>query len=292
MLDKDILNKVEDQILTIEINRPEKKNSMTIEMIIELTDLFKKANNQDDVRCVVITGTGDNFCSGIDLNSAGELFSQAHRDNKDLYSAKLDIDAINLFSPDTHLCMSIMGCYKPVIAAINGPAVGIGAAIILPMDYRLFSDNAKIAYPFTKRGVIPEAGASYFLPRIVSPTKAMDWLISGRLVPAQEALTAGLASSLHKPEELLPAAYALAKEIIANTSSISVALTRQLVWRMLATGHQLDEALAIEIAGLLSMGAGPEAQEGVKSFLERRPPQFPGKVSKDMPPFFPWWEKG
>ena len=283
------LTHIENNILTITINRPEKKNGMTIDMFFEMAELFNKANLDDSIRCIIVTGAGDYYCAGLDLSGGGGTINYPSF-TSDLYNADtLDIEKVNKLSPGTNLCKAIFGCYKPIIAVVNGNAAGSGASMLLPMDYRLVADTANFVFPFTKRGVTSEVAATWFLPRMVGTTKAMDWLISGRVIKAQEALESGMATSVHKQDELMPAAHAIAKEIIDKTSAVSVAVTRQLVWQGLA-GPKLDELLAAEMASIFFLGSGPEAKEGIESFLEKRLPQFPGKVSADMPPFFPWWQ--
>jgi enoyl-CoA hydratase/carnithine racemase len=281
-----ILTKVEDQILTVTFNRPDKKNSFTTEMMFALADIFKQANLDDDVRCIVVTGNGDYFCSGYDVSGGGSSFTALGSDN----ILANDTETINKNSPGSQVGLSIYGCYKPVIAAINGSAAGVGATMILPMDYRLVSENAKLGYVFTRRGVVPEAGSTWFLPRVVGMTKAMDWMISGRYVHPPEALESGLVSGIYNAEDLLPAAYAIAKDIVENTSAVAVACTRQLLWRM-AGEQDLAKATAVESSCFYSLANGPEAFEGVVSFLQKRLPKFPGKVTKDMPPVFSKWGK-
>ncbi len=283
-----VLTKLEDNVLTITLNRPDKLNAMTVEMMREISDIFIAANANDEIRCIVVTAAGDYFCAGTDLSGGGPAGNANRVGPAWLSQKQLDIDEINRESVDTKLPMSIYGCYKPVIGAINGPGVGIGSTMLLPMDFRIASDTAKFGFPFTRRGFVPEAGSSWFLPRIVSPTKAMDWLITGRMIDAKEAQESGLLTSVHKPEDVLPAAYAIAREIVTKTSSLSVAYTRQLAWRGLASSEP-DETMALEIALFMHSLLGADGKEGVQSFLEKRLPNFPGKLSKDTPPFFPWW---
>ena len=186
--------------------------------------------------------------------------------------------------------LRIYECLKPVIAAINGPAVGIGATMLLPMDIRLASDTARIGFVFARRGITPEACSSWFLPRLVGISRALEWTYSGRIFPAGEALAGGLVSAVHAPDALLPAARALAREIIDNAAPVSVALTRQMMWRMLGADHPM-EAHKIDSRSIYARGASPDAKEGVMAFLEKRPAQFASKVSSDMPAFFPWWKE-
>jgi enoyl-CoA hydratase/carnithine racemase len=284
MSDKDILTKIEDHVLTITINRPEKRNSITSDMLFTMANILREANLNDDIRCIVFTGTGDFYSSGTDLGAG--LTSRPHE------HGEIDLETINETSGHSQIALAIYGCYKPVIGAINGPAVGIGASMLALMDFRLMSETARLGFVFTRRGVVPEACCSWMLPKVVGLTKATDWMITGRLVEAKEALDSGFTSggTLYKPADLLPATYAIARDIVQNTSSLAVAYTRQLIWQHVGASDP-DKIAAIESAGIAHLTSGPEALEGVKSFFEKRPPQFPGKVSKDMPSFFPWWEK-
>jgi len=283
-----ILTHLEDNILTITINRPEKRNAIDMNTMHDLADIFKQVNLDDETRCVIVTGAGDYFCAGADISDGAKVFDSP--EIEDLLNGPYDKDAINRISPGSQVALSIYNCYKPVIAAINGPAAGIGATMILPMDYRLMSDTAKLGYVFTKRGIVPEAGSSWFLPRVVGMSKASDWLLSGRLIEPQEALDAGLVRGIYKPEDLLPAAKQIAQDLIATTSAVSVACTRQLLWKMSGPAD-LDDATALETTCFIDMATSPEAMEGMQSFLEKRPPQFPGKVTKNMPRLFKWWGK-
>lgn len=271
---------VEDGILTITLHRPEKLNAFTREMLSELLDAFDRADADDDVRCIIMTGAGRAFCAGADLSSGGSTFDADGRD-----------DRASGLHPDGggQLTLRIFELTKPIIAAINGPAVGVGVTMTLPMDIRLAADNAKFGFVFSRRGIVPEACSSYFLPRVVGINQALEWCYSGRVFPAQEAADHGLVRSLHAGDSLLPAAREIAREIADNTSAVSVALIRQMMWRMLGADHPM-EAHKIDSRGIYHMGRSADAREGVEAFLEKRPAQFPGKVSKDMPEFFPWWE--
>jgi enoyl-CoA hydratase/carnithine racemase len=224
-----------------------------------------------------VTGAGRGFCAGADVSSGGSSFD--HR-------------KAGAWHRDTggRVALRIFSSTKPVIAAINGPAAGVGASMTLPMDIRLASTSAKFGFVFARRGIVPESAASWFLPRAVGMQRAMEWVATGRVFGPEEALAAGLVRSVHPPEELLPAAYALAREIAENTSAISVALARQMMWRMLGephpmAAHRLDSRIMSQIGG------GPDPVEGVESFLAKRPPAFPGLVSKDMPAVYPWWQE-
>jgi len=271
---------VEDGILTITLHRPEKLNAFTRDMLSELLDAFDRADADDGVRCIIMTGAGRAFCAGADLSSGGSTFDADGRE-----------DRASGLHPDGggQLTLRIFELSKPIIAAINGPAVGVGVTMTLPMDIRLAADNAKFGFVFARRGIVPEACSSYFLPRVVGINQALEWCYSGRVFPAQEAADHGLVRSLYAADALLPAAREIAREIADNTSAVSVALIRQMMWRMLGADHPM-EAHKIDSRGIYHMGRSADAREGVEAFLEKRPAQFPGKVSKDMPEFFPWWE--
>jgi len=225
-----------------------------------------------------VTGAGRAFCAGADLGSGGQTFDSSRQEAIDDHR-----DGGGL------LTLRIFECRKPVIAAINGPAVGVGITMTLPMDVRLASTSARMGFVFAKRGIVPEAASSWFLPRIVGISQAMEWVSTGRIFQAEEALAGRLVSRVLPPDDLLPAARALATEIAENTSAVSVALSRQLLWRMLGADHPM-EAHRIDSKAIFSMGRSPDAYEGVSSFLEKRPPHFQMKVSSDLPPFFPWWK--
>jgi enoyl-CoA hydratase/carnithine racemase len=272
---------VADGILTLTLHRPEKLNAFTREMLSEMIDAFDRADADDAVRCIIVTGEGRAFCAGADLSSGGSTFDADGRD-----------DRASGLHPDGggQLTLRIFELTKPIIAAINGPAVGVGVTMTLPMDIRLAADNAKFGFVFSRRGIVPEACSSYFLPRVVGINQALEWCYSGRVFPAQEALEHGLVRSLHDGASLLPAAREIAREIADNTSAVSVALIRQMMWRMLGADHPM-EAHKVDSRGIYHMGRSADAREGVEAFLEKRPAQFPGKVSKDLPEFYPWWEQ-
>ncbi|MEQ8486342.1 MAG: crotonase/enoyl-CoA hydratase family protein [Pseudomonadales bacterium] len=271
---------VEDGILTLTLSRPEKLNAFTRDMLTEMLDAFDRADADDDVRAIIVTGEGRAFCAGADLSSGGNTFNADGRGDRES-GPHPDGGGI--------LTLRIYELKKPIIAAINGPAVGVGVTMTLPMDIRLAADVAKFGFVFARRGIVPEACSSYFLPRVVGINQALEWCYSGRVFPAQEAFERGLVRSLHAKDELLPAARAIAREIADNTSAVSVALLRQMMWRMLGADHPM-EAHKVDSRGIYHLGRGADAREGVESFLEKRPARFPGRVSKDMPEFFPWWE--
>ena len=277
---QEIAYEVADGVLTITLDRPDRLNAFTIRMHKELVDAFDRADADDDVRVVVVTGRGRGFCAGADLGG-----DQADSGDEERTTFDRDDDPTAFRDEGGIVSLRIFECKKPVIAAINGPAVGVGITMTLPMDVRLASDTAKIGFVFARRGIVPEACSSWFLPRVVGISRAMEWVATGRVFLADEALAAGLVRSVHPPDELLPAAYALAREIADNTSSISVALSRQMLWRMLGADHPMA-AHRVDSRGVLATGASPDAREGVLAFLQKRPAVFPGKVSTDLPDIF------
>ena len=274
----DIKYEIADRALTITLNRPEKLNAYTARMQAELLDALERADADDDVRVVVFTGAGRAFCAGADLSSGSGTFDFSQRPE----SMAEHRDG------GGRVALRIFESKKPVIAALNGAAVGVGATMTLPMDVRIASSAARFGFVFARRGVVPEACSSWFLPRIVGISRAAEWVYSGRVFGADEALAGGLVSRVVAPEELLPAAYALAREIADNTSAVSVALSRQMLWRMLGADHPM-EAHRIDSKGIYCMGASPDAAEGIASFKEKRAPRFTMRASQDMPPYYPWW---
>ena len=275
-----ILYEVEDSILTITLNRPEALNAFNNEMLFELIDACDKADADDDVKAIIITGAGRGFCAGADLSGGGNAFDYDSREDK---GSGLSRDG------GGRLTLRLYELNKPIIAAINGPAVGVGVTMTLPMDIRLASTSAKFGFVFARRGIVPEACSSYFLPRVVGISKALEWCYSGKVFPASEAMNGGLLRSLHEPEDLLVEARKIAAEIRDNTSAVSITLVRHMMWKMLGADHPM-EAHKIDSRGIYHRGKSPDSKEGVVSFLEKRPAEFPGKVSTDMPEFFPWWE--
>jgi len=277
-----ITYEVADRIATITLHRPDQLNAFTGTMMREVIDAFDRVDADDDVRVVIVTGAGRGFCAGADLSSGGETFSKGGSDEIP-EDVGIPRDGGGLVS------LRIFECAKPVIGAINGAAVGVGVTMTLPMDIRLASEHAKFGFVFARRGIVPEACSSWFLPRLVGISQAAEWCYSGRVFPASEALAGGLVRSVHPADELLPAARAIAAEIADNTAPVSVALTRQMLWRMLGAAHPMD-AHKVDSRGILSRGASPDAREGVVSFLEKRPPEFPVKVSDGLPDIFPSYE--
>ena len=277
-----IAYEVADRVATITLDRPQALNAYTDRMRDEIVDAFDRIDADDGVRVVVITGRGRGFCAGADLSSGGDTFDTRREGAAGAVGRWRDGGG--------QISLRVFRSLKPVIAAINGPAVGVGVTMTLPMDIRLASETARFGFVFARRGLVPEACSSWFLPRVVGIGRAMEWVATGRVFPATEALDAGLVRSVHPPDELLPAAYALAAEIAENTSAVSLALSRQMLWRMLGESHPMA-AHRLDSRAISSLGATPDAYEGVQSFLEKRPPRFPGRVSADLPSFFPWWEE-
>lgn len=288
---------VKDNILTLTLHRPDKLNAFTGQMMFEMIDAFDKADADDDVRAIVVTGEGRAFCAGADLSAGAKTFDYAAREDRPekantpvMANGDIDWSHESVRDGGGRLTLRIFESMKPVIGAINGPAVGVGVTMQLPMDVRLASENAKFGFVFARRGIVPEACSSYFLPRVVGISQALEWTYTGRVFGAEEALKGGLVRSIHKPEELLPAAYEIAREIVDNTAAVSVSLTRQMLWRMLGADHPM-EAHKIDSRAIYARGASADAKEGVMSFLEKRPANYPCKVSKDMPSFYPWWQE-
>lgn len=275
-----IATDVSDRVLTITLNRPEKLNAFTAQMRDELIAAFDLADADDDVRAVIVTGAGRAFCAGADLSQGGKTFDYANRDDREAEDIRRDGGG--------RVTLRIFDCKKPVIAAVNGPAVGIGMTMQLPMDIRLASTEARFGFVFSRRGVVPEAASSWFLPRVVGISRALEWTYSGRVFPASEALEGGLVREVLAPDDLVPRAREIAREIAENTSAVSVAMIRQMMWKMLGADHPM-EAHQVDSRGMTYMGANADAKEGVTSFLEKRPARFTMKPSTDMPDFYPWW---
>ncbi len=277
-----IIYSVDEHIATITLNRPDQLNAFTGTMMRELVAAFDEIDADDEVRVVIVTGAGRGFCAGADLSGGGDTFAAGGSDVKTSVEG-VPRDGGGIVS------LRIFDCTKPVIAAINGPAVGVGVTMTLPMDFRLASDNAKFGFVFARRGILPEACSSYFLPRLVGISQATEWCYTGRVFGPQEAKEGRLVRSVHAPDDLLPAARAIAKEIVDNTAPVSVALTRQMLWRLLGADHPMD-AHRVDSRGIAARGKSADAREGVTSFLEKRSPVFPVKVSDGLPDIFPGWE--
>jgi enoyl-CoA hydratase/carnithine racemase len=269
-----------DRVLTITLDRPDRLNAFTPTMQHELIEAFDRADADDDVRAVVVTGAGRAFCAGADLEKGGETFDWRSRQPGD----EVPRDG------GGQVALRIFDSTKPVIAAINGPAVGVGITMTLPMDVRLAAEGAKIGFVFTRRGIVPEACSSWFLPRIVGISQAMEWVATGRVFTAEEALAGGLVRSVHAPDEVLSAAHALAREIADNAAPVSVALGRRMLWTMLGADHPMAAHRA-DSRAMLSRGQSEDAREGVTSFLEKRQPKFTDRVSAGLPDIFPGREE-
>ncbi|HUB74999.1 MAG TPA: crotonase/enoyl-CoA hydratase family protein [Solirubrobacteraceae bacterium] len=267
-----------DGALTITLNRPERLNAWTQQMGLEIRHALDRADGDDEVRAVIFTGAGRGFCAGADLAGGGDTFD----------ARKREAVAGERRDNGGELTLRIFDSKKPVIAAINGPAVGVGATMTLPMDVRLAADDARIGFVFARRGIIPEACSSWFLPRVVGISRAMEWVATGRVFSAQEALEGGLVRSLHPKDQLLDAARALAREIAENTAPVSVALARQLMWRMLGAEHPMYAHRA-DSRGMVARGQSADAVEGITAFLEKRPARFPDRVSEGLPDVMPGW---
>ena len=268
-----------DGVLTITLNRPDRLNAWTPTMGAELIAAFDAADADDAVRAIIVTGAGRGFCAGADLQGGGATFDWREREGG---GDGIPRDGGGRFT------LRVFDCTKPVIAAINGPAVGVGATMTLPMDIRLAADSARIGFVFAQRGIVPEACSSWFLPRAVGISRAMEWVSTGRVFSAQEALDGGLVRSLHPADELLAAARALATEIAQNTAPVSVAVARRMMWRMLGAEHPMMAHRA-DSRGMFYRGQSADAAEGITSFLEKRPARFPDRVSDGLPDIMPTW---
>ncbi len=274
-----IATEIEDRILTITLHRPDRLNAFNSTMLEELLRALDDADADDEVRAILFTGAGRGYCAGADLGRGGGTFDGGPEEEDAEHRDGGGILTLRLFE-----------CKKPVIAAINGPAVGVGITMTLPMDIRIASDKARIGFVFARRGIVPEACSSWFLPRLVGISQAMEWVATGRVFSAQEALEGGLVSRVVSPEDLMPTARAIAAEIAENTSAVSVCLARHLLWKMLGADHPM-EAHKLDSRAIRWMGRSADAYEGVSSFLEKREASFRMSASKDLPEFFPWWEE-
>jgi len=274
-----LLTEVRDRVMTVTLNRPDRLNAFTTQMMFDWLDVLDAIDADDEVRAVVVTGAGRGFCAGADLGGGGKTFDASRAEKIDEHR-----------DGGGRVTLRIFECKKPIIAAVNGAAVGVGATMTLPMDVRIASEDARFGFVFARRGIVPEAASSWFLPRVVGISQAMEWVATGRVFGAAEALAGRLVSRVVPPAELLPAAHALAREIADNTSAISVALARQMLWKMLGADHPM-EAHKVDSQAIFSMGRSPDAYEGVQSFLEKRPARFTMKASSEMPAFFPWWKE-
>ena len=278
---QDITYDVSDGIATITLNRPDKMNAFTGRMMHEIIDALDMTDSDDAVKAVIFTGAGRAYCAGADLSSGGDTFSKGGSDVQTKQGVPRDGGGL--------VALRIFESLKPVIGAINGAAVGVGVTMTLPMDIRLASDGAKFGFVFAKRGIVPEACSSYFLPRIVGIQRATEWVFTGRVFTAQEALEGGLVRSVHAPDDLVGVARGLAREIDDNTAPVSVALSRRMLWRMLGASHPM-EAHRVDSRGIMERGRSADSREGVTSFLEKRAAVYPDLVSNGLPDIFPDWE--
>ena len=276
-----VRTEVRENSLIIYLSREERMNAFTLTMQQEIVKVLDDAEENDDIKAIIFTGDGKAYCAGADLSSGGDTF-----DNRKGREKTNDVvrDSGGL------LTLRLFKCKKPLIAAVNGAAVGIGATMLLPMDTRICSDQARFGFVFAKRGIVPEAASSWFLPRLIGINKALELCYTGKIISAEEAKEVRLVSEILNQDKLIDRALEIAKEFTAESSQISIALTRQMMWRMLGADDPM-EAHKIDSRAVFELGQSGEAIEGVNSFLEKRPPSFPGKVSKDMPSFFPWWDE-
>jgi len=278
---------VADGVATLTLNRPDKLNAFTPQMRQEMIAAFDAVDRDDAVRAVIVTGAGRAFCAGSDLSAGGQSFDYAQRHD----AAREELRVGDVYRDGGGLVsLRIYRCLKPVIAAVNGAAVGVGVTMQLPMDIRLASTDARFGFVFARRGITPEAASSWFLPRLVGLQTALEWCFTGRVFSAQEALERGLVRSLHAPHELLGAARALAREIAEHSAPVSVALTRQMLWRLAGAAHPMA-AHRIDSRAIQARGQAADAREGVSAFLDKRAAVWPDRVSADMPAFFPWGEE-
>jgi enoyl-CoA hydratase/carnithine racemase len=278
---------IANKVAVLTLNRPERMNAFTGQMMLDVIAAFDHTDGNDDVGAVIMTGAGRAFCAGADLSEGAKTFDYDNRSDRPEKGELGSIDRLR--DGGGRMTLRMFESLKPIIGAINGAAVGVGATMQLPMDIRIASKAARFGFVFARRGIVPEACSSWFLPRLVGVSKALEWCYSGRIFEADEAFAAGLVRSIHEADALMPAAHAIAREIVDNTAPVSIALTRQMMWRMLGADHPM-EAHKIDSRGVYSRGQSPDAREGVVSFLEKRAPTFTANVSSDMPEFFPWWE--
>jgi enoyl-CoA hydratase/carnithine racemase len=282
-----LLYSVEDGIATITLNRPDRMNALNLLMVSELLAVFDHTDADDAVRAVIVTGAGDRaFCAGADLSTGEDTFAYQHKSGPE---QRLIVNGVYRDSGG-RIALRIFNSLKPVIGAVNGAAVGFGATVLLPMDIRIAADTARFGFVFVRRGILPETTSTWFLPRIVGISTALEWCYAGRLVGSPEALQRNLVSAVHPPTELMAAARALARSFLESSSPVAVSLTRQMMWRMLGSDHPM-EAHKIESRGLTARGNSADAKEGISAFVEKRSAHFPDRVSSDMPSFYPWWQE-
>jgi len=277
---EELLYSVKQRVATVTLHRPDKLNAFTRRMRDDLIEALTRADEDDEVRVVIVTGAGRAFCAGADLSAGSATFDYARR----------GVEEEERRDGGGRVSLRLYSMKKPVIAAVNGPAVGVGVTMTLPMDIRIASSAARFGFVFARRGIVPEACSSWFLPKVVGLSQAAEWLYTGRVFDAAEALAGGLVSRVVPPDELLPAANAIAREIADNTSGVAVALARQMLWRMAGADHPM-EAHKVDSRGIAAMGASADVAEGIAAFKEKRAPRFTMKPSADMPDFYPWWEE-
>jgi enoyl-CoA hydratase/carnithine racemase len=278
---QEIAYEVADQVATITLDRPDRMNAFTPRMMHELIEAFDQVDADDDVRVAIVTGRGRAFCAGADLGGGGSTFDAGTSPKRAPGTVPRDAGG--------RVTLRIFDCTKPVIAAMNGSAVGIGVTMTLPMDIRILADHAKVGFVFASRGITPEAASSWFLPRIVGISQALEWCLTARLFGAEEALAGGLVRSIHPADEVLDVARGLAAEIATNAAPVSAALTRQLLWRMLGADHPM-EAHKVDSRAIYSTGRAADSREGITAFLEKRPAAWTMSPSRDLPDWYPWWE--
>ena len=290
-----LLYDIEDNILTITLNRPDKLNAFNFQMQNDLIKAFDEADKDDNVKAIIVTGAGRGFCAGADLSAGARTFDFESRDDRsDKQGAVLKNGEIDWSNPSIRdggglVTLRIFDCLKPVISACNGPAVGVGVTMQLAMDIRLASEEARYGFVFARRGLVPEACSSWFLPKIVGISQALEWVYSGKVFPAEEALRGGLVRSIHKADNLLDDAKEIALEITKNCAPVSVALSRQMLWKMAGADHPM-EAHKIDSRGIFARGRMQDAKEGVTSFLEKREANFSDGI-EDIPDYYPWWDE-
>jgi enoyl-CoA hydratase/carnithine racemase len=273
---------IDGPLMIVTLNRPDKLNAYTGQMGAEITDAFERADADDNVRAVIVTGAGRGFCAGADVSGGAKSFDTTGSHGAGVFAAS--------GTRSGRFVEAIFNCRKPSIAAINGAAVGVGITMTLPMDIRIAARGAKIGFIFARRGLVPEAGSAWFLPKLVGLPQALRWCLSGSTFDADEARQGGLVSEVVEPADLLNRAKEIAHEMTAETSAVSIALTRQMLWRFAGAPNPF-ELLDIDKPMSVERGGHADVREGVQAFMEKRTPAFPGKVSQDMPSQYPWWRK-
>jgi enoyl-CoA hydratase/carnithine racemase len=272
-------------VLTVTLDRPEKLNAYTARMGVELADAFNRASEDDDIRAVILTGEGRGFCSGADISAGAGSFDMQGGEGARNFGAGARAENRG---DGAGFVGALFNCKKATIAAFNGPAVGVGITLALPTDIKIASRAARFGFVFARRGLVPEAGSAWFLPQLVGLPQALRWCLSGRVFDADEALAGGLVNEVVEPSALLPRAREVALEIAENTAPVSIALTRQMLWRFAGAPNPFD-LLKIDGPFARALGSSGDVKEVVSAFLEKRPPQFSGRVSRDMPQGYPWW---